>query len=303
MSKEKVPKNQIFDKTLRILFENAIKDGEILKPFLESNAKITSMDSVIKNPKEVRIDFVNKIEPSQKPAYVLQVEFQTKIERDFPVRMLEYYQFLYSKHKLEVEQILVYLGKKTDKIIPNEIQHRNLVFRYEVIDLSHIHFDDLMKSNSPSEIVLAILTDFEGKTPNEVLTTIKQKLQKICNDEQELKDNYIYLINLLELRTFENEFKNQIKAMPVGLDYRKGFFYQEAVREGRKAGKEQGRLEGKEQGRLEGKEQGKLEGKKDTYLEIALNMHLMGYSMDDIRKITKMSIKNLQEIFKKNNQD
>ncbi len=40
MSKLKVPKNQIFDKTLKILFEKAINDGEILKPFLEQNSKV-----------------------------------------------------------------------------------------------------------------------------------------------------------------------------------------------------------------------------------------------------------------------
>ena len=283
MSKQELPKNQIFDKTLKILFEKAIKDGDILKPFLQPNAKITSMDSVIKNPREVRIDFVNKIEPPQNPAYILHIEFQTKIERKLPERMLEYYQFLFAKHGLEIEQIMVYLGKKTESPIPNKIQHRNLDFRYGVIDLSHVHFDDLMKSNSPSEIVLSILTDFEGKTPNEVLEIINQKLQKMCIDNQELKENYLYLINLLELRTFENEFKNQIKAMPVGLDYRKGYFYQEGIKEGRKVGKNQG----------------KIEGQQDTYAEVALNMYSMGFSIDDISKITKISIKDLQILFKK----
>ena len=291
MFKPNVPKNQIFDKTLRILFEQAIKDGEILKPFLEKDSKITSMDSVIKNPREVRVDFINKIEPQHNPAYILHIEFQTKIERKFPNRVLEYYQFLFAKHELEVEQVMVYLGKKTSSPIPNKIKHRNLDFRYDVIDLSHVHFDDLMKSNSPSEIVLSILTDYEGKTPNEVLEIIYQKLQKICVDNQDLKENYLYLINLLELRTFENEFKNQIKAMPVGLDYRKGYFYQEGIKEGRKVGKEQGKMEGKIEG--------KMEGKQDTYSEVALNMSSMGFSIDDISKITKMSLKDLQELFKK----
>jgi predicted transposase YdaD len=245
---------QIYDKTLRILFEKAIKDGEILKPYLEEYAKISVMDSVVKNPKEIRVDFINKIEPKDKPAYILQVEFQVKVDTNIPYRMLEYYQILSSKHKLEVEQILVYLGKKSETPLSDSLHHRNLQYRYRIIDLSRIPFDKMIQSDSPSEIVLSILSDYEGETPHDIFEAIDIKLHEVCENQQELKDSYLYLINLLDLRTFDNEFKKQIKAMPVTLDYKKGFLYQE----------------------------GRQEGRQEERFEMAITMSILGYSIDII---------------------
>jgi predicted transposase YdaD len=63
--------------------------------------------------------------------------------------------------------------------------------------------------------------------------------------------------------------------MPVALDYKKGFIYQEGRQEGHK------------------------EGRVEERFEMAVTMSMLGYSIDVISQVTKISIKELTDYFRK----
>jgi ribosomal protein L17 len=54
-------KNQIYDKTLKTLFESSLKEGILLKKYQEDMVTVEEIDTVTKRPKELRVDFAQKI--------------------------------------------------------------------------------------------------------------------------------------------------------------------------------------------------------------------------------------------------
>ena len=241
-------KNQIYDKTLKTLFEASLKEGDLLKDYRADDSIIEQLDTVSKRPKELRIDFAQKIIPKNSNPYVLHLEFQSQINDEFPFRMLEYYEILARKNRLEVEQILVYVGNPKIEPIAGNITHKNLQLRYKVLDMNQLEFPKLLNSNSPSEIIMAILTNLKDNKPDEIIDLIFERLKETAKTEEELKDALYFLQILSDLRKFGEDISKKLKAMPISLDYRKSSIFSEGRMEGRQEGKQEGRQEEASQG-------------------------------------------------------
>ena len=69
-------KNQIYDKTLKTLFESSLKKGILLKKYQKDVLSVEQIDTVSKRPKELRVDFAQKITPKSGNPYILHLEFQ-----------------------------------------------------------------------------------------------------------------------------------------------------------------------------------------------------------------------------------
>ena len=282
-------KNQIYDKTLKTLFEASLKEGILLKKYQKDALLIEQIDTVSKRPKELRVDFAQKITPLKGTPYILHLEFQSTIKDDMDFRMLEYYEVLTRKHKIEVEQILVYVGNKRKIEINGEIAHKNLKYRYNVLDLSSLSYKKLLKSDTVDEVVLAILANFNGKKPSEIVEIIVKRLQILAHDDDELKDAILFLQNLSDLRKFGKETSEKLKAMPVTLDYRKSTLFKE--------GKQEGREEGIQKGREETREEAENRIKK-MQEKIAFQLKNIGLDLAKISEGTDLSIDYLTELLK-----
>ena len=278
-------KNQIYDKTLKTLFESSLKEGILFKKYQKNALLIEQIDTVSKRPKELRVDFAQKITPLKGEPYILHLEFQSIINKDMDFRMLEYYEILTRKHKVEIEQILVYVGNSHKTEIRGEITHKNLKYRYKILDLSSLSYKKLIKSDTIDEIVLAILSNFNGKKPSDIVELIVRRLQVLANDDDELKDAILFLQNLSDLRKFGLETSEKIKAMPVTIDYRKSTLYKE----------------GRQEGRQEGREESKGEAEKKIKLmqeKIAFQLRDIGLDLTQISNGTDLSIEFLEKLFK-----
>ncbi len=229
-------KNQIYDKTLKTLFESSLKEGILLRKYQEDMVTVEEIDTVTKRPKELRVDFAQKITPKSNIPYILHLEFQSDISDNMPFRMLEYYEVLARKNHLEVEQILVYVGNPKKEAIQEGINHKNLHFHYKVLDLSKLPFRKLLSSNTPNEIVLSILANLREESPSNAIELIFKRLQKVSKTEEELKDALYFLQILSDLRKFGTDISKKLKAMPVTLDYRKSTLYNEGRQEEREIG-------------------------------------------------------------------
>jgi hypothetical protein len=262
-------KNQIYDKTLKTLFEVSLKEGNLLKDYRGEGTIIEQLDTVSKRPKELRIDFAQKIIPRNAQPYILHLEFQSKIDDDFPYRMLEYYEVLARKNKLEVEQILVYVGNPKIEPIVGNIAHKNLQLHYKVLDISQLAFSDLLSSNSPSEVIMAILANLRNNKPDEIVDLIFERLKQIAKNEDQLKDALYFLQILSDLRKFGTSISNKLKAMPISLDFRKSTLYSEGRSEGRQEGVE----------------------------KVAFELYKTGADINFISKVTKLTLSYLKELF------
>jgi predicted transposase YdaD len=278
-------KNQIYDKTLKTLFESSLKEGILLKKYQKDVLLVEQIDTVSKRPKELRVDFAQKIIPKYGNPYILHLEFQSTINDKFKYRMLEYYEILARKHDIEIEQILVYVGNIRKPGYKGEIIHRNLKYQYKTLDLSTLSYKKLIKSNTVYEVVLAILADFDGKNPSEIVEIIVKRLQILVHDDDELKDAILFLQNLSDLRKFGKETSKKLKAMPITLDYRKSTLFKE------------GREEGREEVRQETKEEAE---KKIRIMQekIAFQLKNIGLDLTKISEGTDLPIEYLEKLFK-----
>jgi predicted transposase YdaD len=64
----------------------------------------------------------------------------------------------------------------------------------------------------------------------------------------------------------------------------------------REEGIEKGKKEGKKEGIKEGIKKGKEEGKEEGIKEIALNLKTKGYSLDEIKEVTSLSMKEIESL-------
>jgi hypothetical protein len=266
MNVEKITNYQIYDKTLKALFDDVFKRGILLKAISNEAKEVSDIDTVFKNPSELRIDYAKKIINKDENTYILHIEFQSDIDDKFAHRMLAYYQVLTEKYEEEIEQILIYVGSPKVKPIINNIAHKNLFFKFNVLDFSKIPYETLINSNSPSEVILAILCNLQGDNPNDIIQKIEVRLQELTPNKTEHKKYLKYLLNLINLRKFDESIVEKIKAMPITADIREGTVYQY--------------------------------GKNETLRNIASNMFKEGFALEIISRATNIPLEDLKKFFK-----
>jgi predicted transposase/invertase (TIGR01784 family) len=202
--------------------------------------------------------------------------------------MLNYYENLSNVEGLPVNQLLVYVGKEK-LTMKNRIEHPNLQFNYKIIDVSTINYHDLVESNFPEAIIVAILSDFQNDNPEEVIALILKNLRKCVDENARLQRYYVSLEILSELRNLDSETVKQIRDMPIkGIDIRKTYFYQEVSRLSREDGLNEGLSQGLSQA--------------EAMLEnTAINMLKKGMSVDVVVECTGLSLAKVKTLLKKIN--
>jgi len=150
---------------------------------------------------ERKPDFLKRVKPgSGKQDYILHMEFQSEDSHKMPKRLLFYYGLLFVDYGLEVLQYVFYIGKKNKPTMPTEIQHTNLQFKYHLIDVMELDYELFIHSDKPEDVVVAILCDFKKKSPEYIIDTILNRLQKLNNDELDLSKYVTQLEVLSKLR-------------------------------------------------------------------------------------------------------
>jgi hypothetical protein len=115
---------------------------------------------------------------------IKQIEVQSDNDDDMEWRMLEYYPLLRKLFGRPPMQIVLYIGPKPLKMA-GRIDEPNLQFRYEVIDLSTIEAEVLLKSKSVDDKILAILchADDEQRKVRRILQSLRPLPAKIQGDK------------------------------------------------------------------------------------------------------------------------
>jgi predicted transposase YdaD len=155
-----------------------------------------------------------------------------------------------------------------------------LNFNFKIANLSEINYHELLDSNLPESVMLAILGDFKNENPQQVIATILNRLRTVVKDDTFLQKCFFRLEILSELRNLESETVKQIRNMPItGIDIRKTYFYQEVQRLNREEGREIGLEEGLER--------------------TAINLLKKGMTVDFICECTGLSKSKVKELQKK----
>jgi predicted transposase YdaD len=233
----------------KILKENI---AEIFLPLVEKFLGIhISKSEELKDKVQVTLekepDFIRIVETHASERFILHIEFQRADEEGMVHRMNEYYVILRKKYKLPVRSIVLYLGQTVSRM-QTRLAREEVFEGFSLVSLSQYASQNFVSSQLPGEIILAILGDFEGEDPMEVLTKILTRLKETSTDEMALRKYVRQLSILARLRNLTTETQKQINDM--GLidelidNITEDPLYQQGVLKGREEGIEKGMEKG-----------------------------------------------------------
>ncbi len=224
---------------LRKLLGINIERTEELKDKLQITLE-REMDNLLK---------VKHDDPSQD--YGLHWEVQSKDE-DMRWRNGLYYGMFAHKYRMALKQIVLFIGEEKPNFISrNVLELEGFRLEFKVVILRDVPKEVFLNSQTPEEVILAILCDFGNDRPEWVIRQILNNLLKLTGRVPRLKKYQQQLAVLSRLRRLDSITKTEIQAMPIHFEIEKDAFYLEGLEKGEKKGLEKGLEKGIEQHRHE----------------------------------------------------
>ncbi len=229
--------HQNYDKIFK---ENINKIGDSLLSKLcgISNVRMEEIDTTQPKTIERRVDFLRLgIDLISGLKKLYHAEFQSDVHLRMIQRELIYYALIFDKHEIPIEQYVIYLGTG-NWTAPTSFDHGNITFKYNVICMNSIDYELFVNSDTPEEIILAILCNFKKENKTTVIRKIISCLERKTKNKRKLEKCIFQLEILSNLRNLQAEIITEINAMSIGYDVKKDLRYLQ----GEEQGIEQGEL-------------------------------------------------------------
>ena len=127
--------------------------------------------------------------------FILHIEIQNNNQAQMPLRMLRYYTDIRLGYpQYELRQYLVYIGKPALTMAAG-IDEPMQQYRYQLIDMHNVDCDTLLDQDDPNALVLAILCDFKGKPPQQVVNYILSRLRSLAGDDEKGFRQYLDMLD------------------------------------------------------------------------------------------------------------
>ena len=149
-----------------------------------------------------RADLVARMRATDASEFLLHVEIANNNKNDMALRMLRYFTDIrLAGHGGAIRQFLIYIGTEPLNM-PAGIQEPGLLdYRHGVVDMHQVNCAGLLVQDNPDALVLAVLCDFGGRQPQEVISYIVRRLHELLGaDEQRFREYMIMLEILSENR-------------------------------------------------------------------------------------------------------
>ncbi len=229
------------DITLKDIFEEVPhRLSKILSPAPIKELLPTALPST-----ELRVDFLARLEDES----ILHMEFQSFNDTNMPWRMLRYYTAIAEKYQTHnIKQLVVYVGNEKLRM-KSSLKIKNLVFKYEILDIRQIDCKILLESQDPTDRIMACLckVEDEGYLIEKLVETMEGM------EEEQRKDYIMKLLTLTELRPkLRIRLSEEVRHMPIVVrpediklpkrKLRKDILYRLGLEEGKQIGHEEGFL-------------------------------------------------------------
>jgi hypothetical protein len=146
--------------------------------------------------------------------FIFHVEISNDNQEEMPWRMLRYRcDIALSRPGQEIRQYLVYIGDGP-LTMADGIEQSGLSYHYQRIDMRQVDCQRLLAMDQPEALVLAILCDFKGRDPREVVRYILQRLRHLTGANESLYRNYISTLETLStIRGLETIIEEEEKML------------------------------------------------------------------------------------------
>jgi predicted transposase/invertase (TIGR01784 family) len=193
----------------------------------------------IQHTKERKPDVLKKVTDTNGETFVLHVEFQVKDELEMAFRMAEYYIMLLRQYQLRVRQYVIYIGAGSPTMA-DHIRSEQMNFKYQLIALSTVDYQLLLRSDNPEEKMLAILANFGSGDPKRIIENIVNQVIAASKGDFSKHRHIRQLRILAQLRNLAPESLRIMDSIANYISKEKDILYQLGEREGMEKGIEKG---------------------------------------------------------------
>ncbi len=217
----------------KILKENI---ESLLMPLLGKYLNIHIVESEQLDPKlqttiERETDLIRIVKTREGERFVLHIEFQSQNEEGMIYRIKEYDAIIHRKYRLEIRHYVIYLGSSR-MTMRTRLEEKEVFRGFEVLNVRELEFEQLIESQIPEEIVLAILSDFKGEAPEQIIRAIIERLKKVSSNHAELKKFIRQLQIFSQLRKLDEETTKIRESMPLILDLEQNALFKRGLERG-----------------------------------------------------------------------
>jgi hypothetical protein len=177
----------------------------LLKTFANIEVvKSEQLPTEIQQTQERKPDFLKIVTDVSGLQIIGHLEFHVKDEVDIFYRAFETCAMMKRKKpELDIFQIIVYMGEKPAENIIERIAGRHFTYELKLIQFINIPVEVFLNAESAAEIVLGILGDFGGKSPEIVIPQLVEKVAKVAKTDLERLKFLKHLRIFSKLRNFE----------------------------------------------------------------------------------------------------
>ncbi|MBF0336234.1 MAG: hypothetical protein HQL05_00230 [Nitrospirae bacterium] len=170
---------------------------------------------------------------------IAHIEMQSSNDSDMLGRMYLYSGFIYNQYKKLPLQVVLYIGNKPLNM-KSSMEFKRIKYSYELIDARTLDGNQLIDSDDPDDIILAILCRFDDAD-----VAIKRILAKLYRLQPRKRENYIRkLLYLAGLKNLAAKVKQEVLNMPITIDLDEYEFFKDIFTKGELKGRQEGKLEG-----------------------------------------------------------
>ena len=228
--------------------------------------KLRPLKEKLQTTTEREVDYLSVIENRQGEQAIIHIEFQVRHDPDMIFRLQEYHGILSRKYKLPIHHFVFYFGDTA--VEPVTTLRQDLVFNnYKQLNIKQLDYRQFVQADSGYDILMGLLADFGQQPPEAVIREILDRLAAVNHSEHELKIWHQQLLVLARLRNLEDKTIQILNNMPITIDLKGSFGYNEGLAEGIAKGISKGISKGRLEGLAEGISKGRLEGQLYGELE------------------------------------
>lgn len=231
---------------------------------------------------EREADFLALIRDEVGKEKILHLEFQVRGDQDMVYRMGEYHGIIQRKYKLPIIHIVLFLGERTFKG-QTRLKDEEVFTSYIPVDFHSISHQSFLDSHIPEEVLLAILADFEERSPEAVFRLIFQRISQLVEDTPSLKKYITQLSMLSRLRNLATTFTQIQNDMPITYDPTHDPLFNMGIQKGIEKGIQKG---------IE-------KGTSSQIDKLIINAVKAKFTLNDIVTLTQMSQKEVESIIKR----
>ena len=234
---------------------------------------------------EREVDFLYKIYNQKGRESILHLEFQTRNDKEMLERIQEYHALIFRKYKLPIRHIVIYLGKRKSTM-KSKLQKDQIFTGFDIINLTEINPEQLISTQVPEMVIMALLGNFKKDRIEKVLNDIVDKLKSLTDSEDSMAKYVNQLLILARIRNFQLIVEQKLNDMPISYDVENDGLYLRGVEKGVNLGIEKGI----EKGIQKGIEKGTAKS--------AWKFFKAGYSIKVIAETLEISIRQVKQYIK-----